>query len=105
MQVLSERYVSKTYMYLDNLFIYEIYSVLLQYLSLCPQCHRREESLLQEIQPEELHERMQDPSFVEDAQLIDVREPDEVYSLILVYCFLLAGKFHIKFSSSVMNSY
>ncbi|PON97584.1 Peptidyl-prolyl cis-trans isomerase [Trema orientale] len=38
----------------------------------------REESLLQEIQPEELHVRMQDPSFLEDAQLIDVREPEEV---------------------------
>ncbi|KAL5580353.1 hypothetical protein UlMin_012795 [Ulmus minor] len=38
----------------------------------------REESLLQEIQPEELHSRMQDPSFLDEAQLIDVREPNEV---------------------------
>lgn len=38
----------------------------------------REESLLQDIQPEELHSKMQDPSFSQEAQLIDVREPDEV---------------------------
>uniref|UniRef100_A0A2P2MF04 Uncharacterized protein MANES_02G138400 n=2 Tax=Rhizophora mucronata TaxID=61149 RepID=A0A2P2MF04_RHIMU len=38
----------------------------------------REECLLQDIQPNELHEKMQDPKFVEEAQLIDVREPDEV---------------------------
>ncbi|KAF4371963.1 hypothetical protein F8388_000130 [Cannabis sativa] len=38
----------------------------------------REESILQEIPPEELHLKMQDPSFLEDAQLIDVREPEEV---------------------------
>ncbi|WOL06781.1 hypothetical protein Cni_G15515 [Canna indica] len=38
----------------------------------------REESILQEIEPEELHSKMQDPSFVEEAQLIDVREPEEV---------------------------
>ncbi|KAF3452291.1 hypothetical protein FNV43_RR02724 [Rhamnella rubrinervis] len=38
----------------------------------------REESLLKEIQPEELNQRMQDPSFLDEAQLIDVREPDEV---------------------------
>ncbi|XP_010673769.2 rhodanese-like/PpiC domain-containing protein 12, chloroplastic [Beta vulgaris subsp. vulgaris] len=38
----------------------------------------REGSLLGEIQPSELHESMQDPSFTEKAQLIDVREPEEV---------------------------
>ncbi|XP_058078243.1 rhodanese-like/PpiC domain-containing protein 12, chloroplastic [Magnolia sinica] len=38
----------------------------------------REESLLQDIEPKELHEKMQDPSFFEEVQLIDVREPDEV---------------------------
>ncbi|KAK6141756.1 hypothetical protein DH2020_024499 [Rehmannia glutinosa] len=38
----------------------------------------REESVLEYIQPSELHKRMQDPSFLEEAQLIDVREPDEV---------------------------
>ena len=42
----------------------------------------REESLLKEIQPEELHQRMQDPSFLDEAQFIDVREPDEVYALM-----------------------
>ncbi|XP_072985863.1 rhodanese-like/PpiC domain-containing protein 12, chloroplastic isoform X1 [Typha latifolia] len=38
----------------------------------------REESILQDIEPEELHLKMQDPCFVEEAQLIDVREPEEV---------------------------
>ncbi|XP_024962918.1 rhodanese-like/PpiC domain-containing protein 12, chloroplastic isoform X2 [Cynara cardunculus var. scolymus] len=38
----------------------------------------REESVLQDIQPEELHTKLQDPDFLEDAQFIDVREPHEV---------------------------
>ncbi|KAG7947799.1 hypothetical protein I3843_14G112600 [Carya illinoinensis] len=38
----------------------------------------REESVLQDIQPDELHAKMQDPNFLEEAQLIDVREPEEV---------------------------
>ncbi|EPS59028.1 hypothetical protein M569_15784, partial [Genlisea aurea] len=38
----------------------------------------RDQLLLKQIQPSELHERMQDPSFFNEAQLIDVREPDEV---------------------------
>ncbi|KAI5009088.1 hypothetical protein ZWY2020_010136 [Hordeum vulgare] len=38
----------------------------------------RDQCLLQDIQPEELHAKMQDPSFIEESQLIDVREPDEV---------------------------
>ncbi|RZB67286.1 Rhodanese-like/PpiC domain-containing protein 12, chloroplastic isoform E [Glycine soja] len=38
----------------------------------------REESILQDIQPDELHMKIQDPSFLDEAQLIDVREPDEV---------------------------
>nr|XP_023928227.1 rhodanese-like/PpiC domain-containing protein 12, chloroplastic isoform X1 [Quercus suber]POE91086.1 rhodanese-like/ppic domain-containing protein 12, chloroplastic [Quercus suber] len=38
----------------------------------------REGSLLQDIQTEEFHAKMQDPNFLEEAQLIDVREPDEV---------------------------
>ncbi|XWS71239.1 hypothetical protein CRYUN_Cryun03dG0121500 [Craigia yunnanensis] len=38
----------------------------------------REESLLKDIQPEEFHAKMQDPSFIEEAQLIDVRELEEV---------------------------
>ena len=37
-----------------------------------------EESLLHDIQPEELHAKMQDPIFFEEVQLIDVREPEEV---------------------------
>lgn len=42
----------------------------------------REESLLQDIQPNELHVKIQDPNFLEEAQLIDVREPEEVYAHI-----------------------
>ncbi|CAL0307469.1 unnamed protein product [Lupinus luteus] len=38
----------------------------------------REEALLQDIQPDELHVKIQDPNFLEEAQLIDVREPGEV---------------------------
>ncbi|KZV52966.1 rhodanese-like/PpiC domain-containing protein 12-like [Dorcoceras hygrometricum] len=38
----------------------------------------REESVLENIQPVEFHEKMQNPEFLKDAQLIDVREPDEV---------------------------
>ncbi|KAM0827158.1 hypothetical protein ACQ4PT_068374 [Festuca glaucescens] len=38
----------------------------------------RDQCMLQDIAPEELHAKMQDPSFIEEAQLIDVREPDEV---------------------------
>ncbi|KAK7320465.1 hypothetical protein VNO77_29961 [Canavalia gladiata] len=38
----------------------------------------REESILQDIQPNELHVKIQDPNFLEEAQLIDVREPEEV---------------------------
>ncbi|XP_038991961.1 rhodanese-like/PpiC domain-containing protein 12, chloroplastic isoform X2 [Hibiscus syriacus] len=38
----------------------------------------REESLLKDIQPEEFRAKMQDPSFIEESQLIDVREPEEV---------------------------
>ncbi|KAL2535928.1 rhodanese-like/PpiC domain-containing protein 12 [Forsythia ovata] len=38
----------------------------------------REESILEYIQPTELYEKMQHPSFLEEAQLIDVREPEEV---------------------------
>lgn len=38
----------------------------------------REEPVLQDIQPDELHVKFQDPNFLEEAQLIDVREPEEV---------------------------
>jgi hypothetical protein len=42
----------------------------------------REESVLQDIKPDELHVKFQDPNFLEEAQLIDVREPEEVYAPI-----------------------
>ncbi|KAI3523871.1 hypothetical protein L1887_02337 [Cichorium endivia] len=38
----------------------------------------REESVLEDIQPEDFHSKLQDPDFLEDAQCIDVREPHEV---------------------------
>ncbi|KAG8099039.1 hypothetical protein GUJ93_ZPchr0013g35926 [Zizania palustris] len=38
----------------------------------------RDQCVLEDIAPEEFHAKMQDPSFLEEAQLIDVREPDEV---------------------------
>lgn len=50
----------------------------------------REECSLLEIQPDELHDKMQDPEFVEEVQLIDVREPDEVYALLLLCLFYFA---------------
>ena len=45
-------------------------------------CSAREEGVLQDIQADELHVKMQDPQFVEEAQLIDVREPEEVYAFL-----------------------
>lgn len=51
-------------------------------------CAVREESLLYEIQPDEFHIKMQDPNFLEEAQLIDVREPEEVYAYIFFCCLL-----------------
>ncbi|CAI0546309.1 unnamed protein product [Linum tenue] len=38
----------------------------------------REECVLREIQPKDFHVKFQDPTFLEEVQLIDVREPDEV---------------------------
>lgn len=46
-------------------------------LTLCSYGYR-EEALLVELPPEEFHLKSQDPEFMEHAQLIDVREPDEV---------------------------
>ncbi|CAL1402550.1 unnamed protein product [Linum trigynum] len=38
----------------------------------------REECVLREIQPKDFHVKFQDPEFLVEVQLIDVREPDEV---------------------------
>ncbi|XP_045829859.1 rhodanese-like/PpiC domain-containing protein 12, chloroplastic [Trifolium pratense] len=38
----------------------------------------REESVFEDIQPDELHVKLQDPNFSGKAQLIDIREPQEV---------------------------
>lgn len=56
-------------------------------------CATREESLLGEIQADELHVKIQDPTFAKEAQLIDVREPDEVYALFLHFTLLLKQPF------------
>lgn len=60
-------------------------------------CATREESLLGEIQADELHLKMQDPTFAKEAQLIDVREPDEVYALFLHFTLLLKHFFFVLF--------
>ncbi|XP_024962920.1 rhodanese-like/PpiC domain-containing protein 12, chloroplastic isoform X4 [Cynara cardunculus var. scolymus] len=54
----------------------------------------REESVLQDIQPEELHTKLQDPDFLEDAQFIDVREPHEVVIMECGRCKLPNGCRH-----------
>lgn len=56
----------------------------------------REAPVLQEIQPMELHVKMQDPSFLNEAQLIDVREPDEVYDPIHNFCFCVRQPFFLS---------
>lgn len=38
----------------------------------------REESILEDIEPVDLHSKMQDENFIQEAQLIDVREHEEV---------------------------
>lgn len=85
LQVLSERYFYKTHV-LVNVGNNEQASRFIEYWSLFTPCLVREESLLKDIQPEELHARIQDPSFIDEAQLIDVREPDEVYALTFLFC-------------------
>lgn len=52
----------------------------------------REESILEHIQPNELYVKLHDPTFMEDAQLVDVREPEEVYALTL----LIQSDFQLK---------
>lgn len=69
-------------MSVPNLIFYVVFSLILL-------CANREESSLQDIQPDELHVKMQDPKFVEEVQLIDVREPDEVYVLLLRFTWIL----------------
>ena len=47
------------------------------YFCLTGKCYIDREPV-KDIQVEELHSKMQDPVFMEEAQLIDVREPDEM---------------------------
>lgn len=56
----------------------------------------REESILEDIAPEELHSKLQDPSFIEEAQLIDVREPEEVYVSFLYSWIVIFEWVHKK---------
>lgn len=50
--------------------------------------------MLKDIQPDELHVKMQDPSFIDEVQLIDVREPEELYA-----------HFHFAFSYKLKDPY
>lgn len=59
----------------------------------------REESMLREIRVDDLHVNLQDPQFIGEAQLIDVREPDEVYDVPFLFFFLIFDK--ISYSSYV----
>ncbi|CAA3007779.1 rhodanese-like domain-containing 12, chloroplastic [Olea europaea subsp. europaea] len=71
LQVLSERYFQKLFA------ISLLRKWICSFLNLPFSVHR-EESNLEYIKPIELHEKIQHPSFLEEAQLIDVREPEEV---------------------------
>ncbi|KAJ8644000.1 hypothetical protein MRB53_005748 [Persea americana] len=77
------RYITRGFGFCDNYFIRHVVYIYMDLRHSCNlqnclcHCHR-EESLLQGIQPEELHSKMEDPSFVEEAQLIDARKPNEV---------------------------
>ncbi|GJN33470.1 hypothetical protein PR202_gb22074 [Eleusine coracana subsp. coracana] len=57
----------------------------------------RDQCILQDIEPEVLHSKMQDPSFIEEVQLIDVREPDEVYTVMMTgFIFVAVHSYDIK---------
>lgn len=83
LQVLSERYISV----FKNLSLvgYACTCGVLDLFYILPPDPVREESVLQDIQPDELHAKMQDPNFLEEAQLIDVREPEEVYAIFIFF--------------------
>lgn len=61
------------------------------------------ESMLGHIQPTELHVKMQDPSFLQEVQLIDVREADEVYDTIHNCCFYNKSNFDNPTGQAYMN--
>ena len=63
---------------LDRSIVREKNFSLLLKLNLDKFWQHRESSFLKEVQPDELHSRLQDPSFLSESQLIDVREPDEM---------------------------
>lgn len=79
LQVVSERYVPKIYI-LSNMLASVGSHLVCTYSFYIAPYPVREESLLQDIQPDKLHAKMQDPNFSEEAQLVDVREPEEVYA-------------------------
>lgn len=79
LQVLSERYFQKLFA------ISLLRKWICSFLNLQFSVHR-EESNLEYIKPIELHEKIQHPSFLEEAQLIDVREPEEVYEKKFILC-------------------
>lgn len=59
--------------------------------------------MLGHIQPTELHVKMQDPSFLQEVQLIDVREADEVYDTIHNCCFYNKSNFDNPTGQAYMN--
>lgn len=63
----------------------------------------REESVLKDIQPDELHVKMQDPCFFEEVQLIDVREPEEVYACISYILNKWPENFNMEFQVFVLQ--
>lgn len=63
----------------------------------------REESILEDIAPEELHSKLQDPSFIEEAQLIDVREPEEVYVSFLYSWIVIFEWVHKKKKKKLLH--
>ncbi|KAF5751618.1 rhodanese-like/PpiC domain-containing protein 12 isoform X1 [Tripterygium wilfordii] len=65
----------------------------------------REESTLQDIPPSELHVKMQDPQFVEEAQLIDVREPEEVAQASLPSFQVLPLRQFGSWGPEIMNKF
>lgn len=72
----SLREVNSIYILKSSLDSWETTDML--FIVICVLSVNREESVLENIQPIEFHEKMKNPTFLEDAQLIDVREPEEV---------------------------
>lgn len=105
LQVLSERYAIKTIFFLN--FLKTQTARLHHCIIFCTFANfsLREGSVLRDIQPEELHLKMQDPNFLNEAQLIDVREPEEVYVFVpLLFLYPLFLGFMYVFQDLLLAS-